>query len=543
MPTPQPAPQPAPQPVPQAAPPPQAAQPLPPSTASTGAPASSEKITVKRGDTLYHLATGAARDSGENVNQMMLAMLAANPDAFAKDNVNTLKAGAILRIPTRDEVDRTSLAHASAEVRRQNEAWQAARPKPATVVAGTAEQAAANATATPSGEAPTSAHLSLVPPSSGGGEGASRSGVKGGTSNDTVAGLKEQLQNDRSTLSSLDQANADLDSRVRSLKDISAKSDKLLSLKDATVAELQRKLAEVQAKAAASAGAAAASTSAAPGSGATSSVSAAHASASASTMPAHASTPPKASVAAPARASGWLQNPISWIIAGVVAVVLILLGLVLRRRAPDQGESGHGPLPDPSDVVRGGTTGTGDDEAAALHEDLADHPNDPAKHLALCRHYYARRDISGFMMSAELMHEAGVDPDSVEWREVQVMGRQLAPHNPLFAAAPASVDDPYGLEAMRRRPAQAPVDAQADDATVVAPVAKPEAPAPKLQRERPIEIGPLEGDSVDTKLDLARAYIDMGDPAGAKSILEEVLREGSQMQQDEARRLLAEVSG
>ena len=31
---------------------------------------------------------------------------------------------------------------------------------------------------------------------------------------------------------------------------------------------------------------------------------------------------------------------------------------------------------------------------------------------------------------------------------------------------------------------------------------------------------------VGTKLDLARAYIDMGDPEGARSILEEVLDEG-----------------
>ena len=35
---------------------------------------------------------------------------------------------------------------------------------------------------------------------------------------------------------------------------------------------------------------------------------------------------------------------------------------------------------------------------------------------------------------------------------------------------------------------------------------------------------------VGTKLDLARAYVDMGDPAGARSILEEVLDEGDEVQ-------------
>ena len=46
---------------------------------------------------------------------------------------------------------------------------------------------------------------------------------------------------------------------------------------------------------------------------------------------------------------------------------------------------------------------------------------------------------------------------------------------------------------------------------------------------------------VGTKLDLARAYVDMGDPDGARSILNEVLEEGSDSQQQEARQLLAEL--
>jgi len=47
---------------------------------------------------------------------------------------------------------------------------------------------------------------------------------------------------------------------------------------------------------------------------------------------------------------------------------------------------------------------------------------------------------------------------------------------------------------------------------------------------------------VGTKLDLARAYIDMGDPDGARSILGEVLDEGGDDQQQEARQLLEELS-
>jgi pilus assembly protein FimV len=43
---------------------------------------------------------------------------------------------------------------------------------------------------------------------------------------------------------------------------------------------------------------------------------------------------------------------------------------------------------------------------------------------------------------------------------------------------------------------------------------------------------------VGTKLDLARAYVDMGDPAGARSILDEVLEEGDAAQRQQAQQLL-----
>ncbi len=44
-----------------------------------------------------------------------------------------------------------------------------------------------------------------------------------------------------------------------------------------------------------------------------------------------------------------------------------------------------------------------------------------------------------------------------------------------------------------------------------------------------------------TKLDLAKAYMDMGDMEGAKDILQEVLQEGSQEQQEEAKGLLSQA--
>ncbi len=57
------------------------------------------------------------------------------------------------------------------------------------------------------------------------------------------------------------------------------------------------------------------------------------------------------------------------------------------------------------------------------------------------------------------------------------------------------------------------------------------------------EAEPATMSEVGTKLDLARAYMDMGDPEGARSILEEVLAEGSVSQKTEARRLIDSLPG
>jgi pilus assembly protein FimV len=46
---------------------------------------------------------------------------------------------------------------------------------------------------------------------------------------------------------------------------------------------------------------------------------------------------------------------------------------------------------------------------------------------------------------------------------------------------------------------------------------------------------------VGTKLDLARAYVDMGDPSGARSILEEVLDEGDEAQRQQAQQILDSI--
>jgi pilus assembly protein FimV len=55
-------------------------------------------------------------------------------------------------------------------------------------------------------------------------------------------------------------------------------------------------------------------------------------------------------------------------------------------------------------------------------------------------------------------------------------------------------------------------------------------------------MGGAVGDEVATKLDLARAYIDMGDIEGAQSTLDEVMAEGNDAQKKQAEDLLKQLS-
>ncbi len=50
-----------------------------------------------------------------------------------------------------------------------------------------------------------------------------------------------------------------------------------------------------------------------------------------------------------------------------------------------------------------------------------------------------------------------------------------------------------------------------------------------------------DGDAIDTKLDLAKAYLEMGDVEGAKNLLEEVVSEGSESQVEAAKKIIDDM--
>ena len=103
---------------------------------------------IHRGETLSSIAK-QVRPDGVTLNQMMIAIYQANSEVFMH-NINRMKAGYILRMPTASDAQAVSVVDANAEVRAQMEAWRNNR--------GAAPAATTTASAQPA--------LQLVAPSS-----------------------------------------------------------------------------------------------------------------------------------------------------------------------------------------------------------------------------------------------------------------------------------------------------------------------------------------------------------------------------------------
>ena len=78
--------------------------------------------TTRAGDTLWSVASSMRPDSSVSVQQMMMALYRANPEAFM-GNINGLKRGQILTAPELDEINTLSKSSAVDAVREQNSLW------------------------------------------------------------------------------------------------------------------------------------------------------------------------------------------------------------------------------------------------------------------------------------------------------------------------------------------------------------------------------------------------------------------------------------
>ncbi|MBV7455407.1 hypothetical protein KW843_13075 [Acidovorax sp. sif1233] len=120
--------------------------PRPPAVAARPAPA--DGVRVQAGDTAGRIAN-AHRPADVSLDQMLVAMMRANPDAFIQGNVNRLKAGAVLQMPDQAAAQSTSAPEArqilAAQARDFNEFRRKLAGAAPTAAVAAAERSASGA--------------------------------------------------------------------------------------------------------------------------------------------------------------------------------------------------------------------------------------------------------------------------------------------------------------------------------------------------------------------------------------------------------------
>lgn len=594
-------PEPAPEPVP-APPPPAPALPPPPA---------GEYGPVAEGQTLWSIAEAQRPDPAVSINQMMLALQRANPEAFIDDNINQLKRGAVLRIPGREEALSLDAAEAAQLVRAQAEAWQSRRqpvPQPA--------ESVADRQPAPAGEAPAVAaapegRLEIVPPA---GDTESADVQSGAADGESGAELRAEITQAREDLAAREVEVQELRSHIADLEAQQSDSQRLIALQSSQLKALQERLAAAEGEPVATAPVDPAPTPSGPAE----------------------TPPPRADAPAQAAATPWYYNPLVLAGAGLVLLGALVLGLRGKRKsaplpAPPRRISDDealkaslpGPRPDAAATTAASAAAPAsapamapvDEERARLQAAVDAQPSDLEAHVSLLRHLHKARDRAAFETAAQAMRlqvRSTLDP---RWREAVVMGVALAPGNPLFSqagwnaprfgdtgvipsaetpaspppAAPApapAADDLDGMDvlaASAASPTHAHDVADEDWDSLAAAGTGPTAEATPLEEpaagaadadeaggdgiesvddeafeftgagdtglaaadpgegEDDDAVRSAEEDASATKIELAKAYLEIGDVDGARGMLEEVVAEAGPEARAEAERLLREI--
>jgi pilus assembly protein FimV len=555
---------------------------------------------VKRDETLWTIAKRIRPDTGISMEQMMLALQRANPEAFINNNINNLKAGATLKIPSREEITSLSARDARIEANQQYQAWKeggtgtpdiAVEKKPAPVVAAQEEvavQEEADLIAT------TESRLQLTPPEADMVQGAATAGdPQAGDAEAGSSNLEQQLALAAETAEANRAKSEELQSRVTELEEQLATMKRLLELKSDELATMQNRQATAEAD-----------TTPATAEAVEPEVAEVAVEETAQDNPEAEAAAGEKTQESEGIVNKLVDNPI---LAGLGVLVAMLLGGFIwasTRRKENQNvfdeemtlenrlksESAHlEPRPQPAIAVNevfqepehdtnlqhsdDGDPLTEADVYLAygriqqaedvLQAALEKAPDDAALRLKLLEVYHAGGNATAFDREANDFRDTVTEEDPV-WLRVASMGYELSPENELYKAGAgdaSNLDFDMDLTGMEDEENQegAEETTSADElgldieAREEQGSASPEDIEFNLDDLETTDItydeteDEAEGlldttDEISTKLDLARAYLDMGDPEGARSILDEVMEEGNEVQKDEAGKLIAELA-
>ncbi len=450
---------------------------------------------TERNDTLWNIAKTLLPDDSVSVYQMMLALLKENSQAFYDNNINSLKAGYVLRVPEKSAVMAIDKEQAVREAARQYQRWQQSRRGSA--VTGEAEGAAPAAKAgqesqqtSTASQGKESARLRLVAP----GDVSAKSGGAAGGTQEELDKLRGELAIAMESSDTAKRESDELRSRVSALEDQINSMQRLLTLKDESLNELQKR------------------------SGMTATQPAADSSTPAATVPPSAAVNPMSAKPAPVQpaapktkeSTDLFADPTLMAAAGGAALLLLsVLWLVMRRRRndaevePDESLEDQDVLPvvedqpaqeertEISDVAELGDTQQMTDVAeevaheaeqdipqaasdldvlhtpegdidpiveadvylayrryqqaeALIQNALAKQPGRQDLQAKLLEIYYASKNAESFRSVAQSLYESlGANDDDALWQRILPMGRELCPDHTLFNAS-AGVGDTAG---------------------------------------------------------------------------------------------------
>lgn len=468
----------APVPAPSALPAAAAPVPAPAPVAATGNPATRRdaaaprSLTVQSGQTAGAIAA-ANKPATVSLDQMLVAMLRANPDAFIDSNVNRIKAGSVIDLPSQEQASAVNAAEARQTLVAQSRDFGEFRRRLAEGVATTPQtstspsrQASGRIEAQVQEKKPAEATPDKLTLSKGTVDGR----------NPTSKASEERIARERADRDMTTRL-AELNKNIAELNRLGAASGSALPGSAASAAGVT---APTPTPTPAAASAAQAASAASPATATpAASVAAPPASLPASTpapAAAPASRPPAAAAAGDGGVLGFLvDNPmIPAAVGAILALVVGLIALRLRRRkespqvdssflesrlqpdsffgasggqridtAEDQAATGTSMVYSPSQIDAAGDVDPvaeadvylayGRDLQAEeiLKEALRANPQRVAIHTKLLEIHARRRDVHAFELLAAEAH-ALTGGSGPQWSHIATLGRDLDPANPLY---------------------------------------------------------------------------------------------------------------
>lgn len=219
------------------------AEPAAEAMASPGTQGGGEYGPVKRGQTLAQIAR-ETRPADATLEQMLVLLYRNNPGAFEGKNMNRLRTGQVLRLPTPSEIAALPPAEALQEFRVQSSDWKAYRSRLADA-ASVGEPLDEPSSRAASGKVTTKVEDKAAPPDDAGkdvlklskGEpakgGAAPAPVADGKTQERVRALEEEIASKGRAVADANQRIAQLEKQI---KDMQA----LLEMKSKGMADLQK---------------------------------------------------------------------------------------------------------------------------------------------------------------------------------------------------------------------------------------------------------------------------------------------------------------